>query len=79
MSASVRCPACGEDVVPKPIRFTWWGGAVGPRLLSHVSCPACYAKFNGRTGKFNGAGIAIYVGVLLLLTLAFVLARAWSR
>ena len=55
----VACPKCGT-ADPKTLNFTWWGGALGPKLLSHVKCENCGYKYNGKSGKDNTAGIAIY-------------------
>jgi hypothetical protein len=67
----VICPGCGQDVAPTPITFTMWGGAVGPKLLSHVECPACRKRFNGKTGQSNDAAIRIYLAVITIVTLVF--------
>ena len=68
------CPRC-QQAYGAPVKFTWWGGLVGPRLLHHVRCPNCRNEYNGKTGKSNQAGIILYflVGfaiciMLLLLT-----------
>ena len=34
------CPKCG-GVKAKKIGYTWWGGAVGPKLYNHVKCESC--------------------------------------
>ena len=50
-------------------KFTWWGGLIGPKLLTHVKCLACGKQYNGKTGKDNTNGIIIYcviVGVICL-------------
>ena len=69
------CPRCGASNA-KQLNFTWWGGALGPKLLTHVKCLDCGYKYNGKSGKDNTAGIAIYfvvVGVLafVLMFVAF--------
>ncbi len=64
------CPKCGT-ADPKTLNFTWWGGALGPKLLSHVKCLKCGYKYNGKSGKDNTTGIAIYFVVVGIL--AFVL------
>ena len=58
--------------------FTWWGGIIGPRLLTHVKCPGCGHAYNGKTGKDNTTGIVIYSIIaaslafgLLIVVLAF--------
>ena len=69
------CPRCGYDS-PSKVRFTLWGGLVGPRLLHHVKCPGCGMKYNGKTGQSNTRAIVLYLTLpplvaILLLLLAF--------
>jgi len=66
----VKCRACHEEVEPTPVTFTWWGGLLGPKLLSHVQCPKCSARWNGKTGADNSTAIAIYMVVVGLATFA---------
>ena len=66
----VACPKCGATD-PKTLNFTWWGGALGPKLLTQVKCVDCGYKYNGKSGKDNTAGIAIYF--VVVGALAFVL------
>jgi hypothetical protein len=68
------CPRCQQDVTPSPLGFTWWGGVLGPRLLSHVECPACRHRFNGKTGRDNTAAIVVYS--VVIGAIAFVLIYA---
>ena len=56
------CYNCGADAASR-VGFTWWGGVFGPMILNHVSCDRCGTTYNGRSGKSNNTGIAIYVGV----------------
>jgi hypothetical protein len=60
--------------VPRPIGFTWWGGFLGPKLLHHVECTRCGARFNGSTGRSNTTAIAIYSIVVGVITIGIVLA-----
>jgi predicted RNA-binding Zn-ribbon protein involved in translation (DUF1610 family) len=53
------CPKCGQSNAKK-VSFTWWGGALGPRMFTHVKCPNCGPEYNGRTGKSNRTDILIY-------------------
>ena len=46
----VPCPRCGGMDV-KPVQFSWWGGAVGPRMIKLVRCNACNLKYKGQTGE----------------------------
>jgi len=64
------CPKCGGKSISK-VKFTWWGGVLGPRLLNHVKCDSCGFTFNSKTGKSNTAGIIIYS--LVLFAIAFAL------
>ncbi len=62
------CPRCGSPHVRQP-GFTWWGGLIGPKILSHTICASCGLGFNGKTGKSNNTAIAIYMGVAVALVL----------
>jgi hypothetical protein len=68
------CPRCSSTRV-KPVTFTWWGGLLGPKLLSHVQCEDCRTAYNGKTGASNTTGIVIYtvVGLAIGLVLVFLL------
>lgn len=57
------CPKCRQSAAEK-VSFTWWGGLIGPRILSHVKCRACGTGYNGKTGKDNTTGIIIYAIVV---------------
>lgn len=61
------CPNCGQSNA-KQVNFTWWGGALGPRLFTHVKCQNCNTEYNGKTGKSNQQSIIIYFLTTLILT-----------
>ena len=63
------CPACGNTYA-KQASYTWWGGAVGPWLFTHVKCLQCRTWYNGKTGQSNNTAIAIYIGVTTVIGLA---------
>lgn len=68
MNQYAPCPNCRQSAAEK-LSFTWWGGLIGPRILTHVKCTSCGTKYNGKTGKDNTTGIVIYcviVGVFCL-------------
>ena len=72
----VNCPKCGAGNA-QLAKFTWWGGALGPRVLTHVKCQNCGNKFNGKTGGDNVTGIIIYslvagVAAFVLMFIAFI-------
>jgi len=52
------CPQC-KDTNAQLVKFTWWGGVLGPKLLSHVKCQSCGKKYNGKTGGDNTTNIII--------------------
>ncbi|CAN5494793.1 hypothetical protein BH10ACI2_BH10ACI2_13310 [soil metagenome] len=58
-SQHAQCPKCGSGD-SQLAKFTWWGGAIGPRVLTHVKCPGCGNKYNGKTGGDNTVGIIVY-------------------
>jgi hypothetical protein len=69
MTAYAPCPKCnGQHAAP--VKFTWWGGVLGPKLLKHVKCAACGHSYNGKTGRDNTKGIVIYF--VILGALAFI-------
>jgi hypothetical protein len=67
------CPAC-RGTSAKRLNFTFWGGAIGPRLLTHVRCDQCGTTYNGKTGKSNLTAIIVYQVVLLALGIALIVA-----
>ena len=65
MSNYVPCPRCGGAA--EKLGFTWWGGVIGPRILTHVKCTSCGNKYNGKSGKDNTTGIIIYSAIVAIL------------
>jgi len=72
--AAVACPKCGDPRSTK-VSFTWWGGLLGPRMLTHVKCMGCGTGYNGKTGKYNTTGITIYCLVAFGIVIAILVAR----
>ena len=64
------CPKCGSTDAKK-VSFTWWGGALGPRLFNLVKCNSCGTEYNGKTGKLNQQNMIIYLIVSLLIVFVF--------
>lgn len=67
------CPQCQASAANR-LNFTWWGGALGPKMLNHVKCGNCGAKYNGKTGGSNTGGILVYTvvtGILAFILLFF--------
>jgi uncharacterized protein (DUF983 family) len=71
MIAYAPCPQCSGTAAEK-LKFTWWGGVLGPKLLTHVKCQACGKKYNGKSGKDNTTNIVIYSVVVGVICLALV-------
>lgn len=59
MSEYVACPRCARPD-PEQVKFTWWGGILGPRMFKHVKCRWCGMTYNGKTGQSNTTNIVIY-------------------
>ncbi len=53
------CPNCGQSNAKK-VSYTWWGGALGPAMFTHVKCQNCSTQYNGKSGKSNQQNIIIY-------------------
>ena len=66
MEAYAPCPKC-QNTTATPVSFTWWGGLIGPKILSHVKCGKCGACYNGKSGKENTTGIIIYTVVCFVI------------
>jgi transposase-like protein len=60
------CPKCGSTDAKK-VSYTWWGGALGPAMFTHVKCNSCNTQYNGKTGKSNTNNIIIYSVVATVL------------
>ena len=71
MNSFAPCPKCSAATAER-LQFTWWGGILGPKLLTHVKCTACGTKYNGKTGQDNSVYIAIYCVVVGVFVLALV-------
>lgn len=70
------CPFCQtQGHAPKPVRFTPWGGVVGPRIFSLVKCTSCGGQYNGKSGRNVDKHIRLYT-LFTVMTLALV--AAWA-
>jgi transposase-like protein len=70
-SEYVPCPRCTRPY-PEQVKFTWWGGLLGPRLFKHVKCIGCGLTYNGKSGQSNTTNIVIYSVVLGVIAFAVV-------
>lgn len=76
MKEYAPCPKC-NTAAAEQMSFTWWGGIIGPKILTHVKCRNCGATYNGKTGKDNTTNIIIYsviVGLIVFFLFAFLIA-----
>ncbi|MBK7434652.1 MAG: hypothetical protein IPI66_12675 [Chitinophagaceae bacterium] len=53
------CPKCGSLNV-EAVKYTWWGGWLGPKMFHHTRCGDCQFRFNRKTRKSNTVPIIIY-------------------
>ena len=60
------CPNCKERNATR-VSFTWWGGFLGPKMMSVVQCARCSLRYNGKTGATLGTAIAIYMAVAFVI------------
>lgn len=76
MKEFAPCPKC-TNINAEQLSFTWWGGILGPKILTHVKCRDCGTTFNGKTGKDNTTNIVIYsilVGLIVLFLFICIIA-----
>jgi hypothetical protein len=65
------CPKC-QNPTATPVKFTWWGGLLGPKLFSVVQCARCTTQYSSKTGKTMTRVIILYQGVIFVaIALAF--------
>jgi hypothetical protein len=67
------CPGCQAQNAQRQ-GFTWWGGALGPKLFTHVKCGSCSTTYNGKTGRSNNTAIAVYFVVVNAVALGLLYA-----
>jgi hypothetical protein len=70
-STETGCPKCGSGIVT-PVKYTWWGGVLGPKMLHHTKCEVCRYRYNSKTRKSNTTGIIIYSVSLFVIALVVV-------
>lgn len=66
LPAVAKCPKCGGTAATK-VNFTFWGGALGPRLFHVVRCDGCRTQYNGRTGGSLTGVIVLYQVVIIAI------------
>ena len=73
MNETMPCPNCGSTDIKK-VGYTWWGGALGPKMLNHVKCNTCGTAYNGKTGQSNAMKILLYnLAVIAIVILVYLL------
>lgn len=77
MSEFKPCYKCGSENAER-VKFTWWGGLLGPKLLTHVKCQGCGTGYSGKTGESNSTKIAIYIAVSFAIIIPIVILIACS-
>lgn len=59
------CPQC-NSADTKEVKYTWWGGILGPKLMNLQKCNACRFQFNRATQKSVMNAIIVYNVVALV-------------
>ena len=77
--AYADCPNCGARGDASRQNFTWWGGVVGPAIISCVTCNRCGTGYNGTHGDYNNTRILIYVLVSAGIGFGFCLLSMLAR
>jgi hypothetical protein len=68
---SAACPKC-QNTLARKVGFTWWGGALGPRLFSVVQCTQCGTRYNGKTGgRLTGVIVVYQLVIFVIAAVAF--------
>ena len=75
LAQTVVCPKCGSTDAKK-IKYTWWGGALGPSIFNLVKCNSCGTQYNSKTGKSAQTAVLIYT--LVSFVLAFLACGAFA-
>jgi C4-type Zn-finger protein len=65
------CPKCNNALV-SAVKYTWWGGLLGPKIFHHTRCNGCGYRYNSKTRKSNTSAIVIYSAVLFGIAFAAV-------
>ena len=60
------CPKCNSANVV-PVKYTWWGGVIGPRMMHHTRCKDCGYVYNRKTRQSNTTNIIIYFAVTFVV------------
>ena len=71
LPAVPKCPKCGNTGAKK-VNFTFWGGALGPKLFHVVRCDSCRVQYNGKTGGSLTTTIILYQVVVFVIAGAVV-------
>jgi hypothetical protein len=58
------CPKCRHKNAIE-VKFTWWGGIIGPKMFNVVKCLECGTQFNGDKGKLLNDVIIIYLIIII--------------
>jgi uncharacterized paraquat-inducible protein A len=67
------CPNCNARGDASRVWYTWWGAWLGPLIICHVRCNRCGTAYNGKSGEYNTAAIAVYVIVTTVIALGVVI------
>ncbi|MBS1720976.1 MAG: hypothetical protein JST35_11065 [Armatimonadetes bacterium] len=69
--ASETCPSCQSPNVTA-VKYTWWGGVIGPKMLNLHKCNNCKMNFNAKTRQNANTGILLYTVISTVVVVAIV-------
>jgi hypothetical protein len=58
--------------------FTWWGGMIGAKILTHVKCCHCGKGYHGKSGRSNTVNIILYQIVGLVVAVVILILLMWG-
>jgi transcription elongation factor Elf1 len=67
-----NCPRCGCPYIDE-VRYTWWGGVLGPSMMSLMNCRNCKLKFNAKTMRDASTAITVYAVIACVVPLIIAL------
>jgi hypothetical protein len=62
------CPQCSSTRTSE-VKYTWWGGILGPKMMNLQKCEDCRFHFNRKTNKGVANAIIVYNLVVVAVSL----------
>ena len=68
------CPRCNSSDIHK-VKYSWWGGLIGPALVHQVRCKKCGKTYDGVTGTDVTKRMSIYIVIMIIIFTLLVLSQ----